>query len=154
MAASSSTNITGKAISAEPHLTDAEAFDQRIAEAWKKCNLLTLGIVLQIFLCETVLRSRVDGGGIRGYWSLLALNKLMEFVADEEETSEHDDQRHDHSFVPHEWPSHVSHVWNEEERRRLDDLKAHEKEYVALDKQKRYLPCHYFDYIGGTSTGA
>ena len=26
----------------------------------------------------------LDGGGIRGYWSLLALNKLMEFIALEE----------------------------------------------------------------------
>ncbi|KAI1850224.1 hypothetical protein JX266_004082 [Neoarthrinium moseri] len=72
-----------------------------------------------------------DGGGIRGYWSLLALKALMEEVQKVEK--ERDEGTHS-SFAPCAEPERVSHLRSEE--------------------YTHFLPCHYFDYIGGTSTGA
>lgn len=91
-----------------------------------------------------------DGGGIRGYWSLLALDKLMEYIAEVEGK----DQVH-HSFAPQDYPENVSQgPFTDEELRKLDEADAAEARCCALNKTRRYLPCHYFDYICGTSTGA
>ena len=67
----------------------------------------------------------LDGGGIRGYASLLILQQLMSEVVKKE--TECDAKTTSSSDSP----------------------------YVEADDSSRssYLPCHYFDYIGGTSTG-
>lgn len=95
-------------------------------------------------------RSYTDGGGIRGFWTLLVLARLMEYIAEEEKGCEDDSY---HSFHPQGFPSNVSHIMTEKESNELDHYESHEQ-YRALASSKRYLPCHYFDYIGGTSTGA
>ncbi|KAJ8125377.1 hypothetical protein O1611_g8262 [Lasiodiplodia mahajangana] len=69
----------------------------------------------------------LDGGGIRGYWSLLVLRALMQEIEEEERKQ---DQRVTSSFHPCEVPLNVS------------------------QKETAFLPCHYFDYVAGTSTGA
>ncbi|KAF2849951.1 FabD/lysophospholipase-like protein, partial [Plenodomus tracheiphilus IPT5] len=94
-----------------------------------------------------------DGGGIRGYWTLLVLERLVEYIAVEEEsyigvgTSEANggstsaQTPHPHSFYPMPFPENVVH---------------HEgvvKPYEELSPAERFLPCHYFDYICGSSTG-
>ncbi|KAF2973369.1 hypothetical protein GQX73_g231 [Xylaria multiplex] len=76
-----------------------------------------------------------DGGGVRGYWSLLVLQHLM-LVIKEFETAEDGTIRS--SFHPCEKPDNVSQLSN------LNNAAAYTP----------FLPCHYFDYIGGTSTGA
>ncbi|KAK8055780.1 hypothetical protein PG993_001007 [Apiospora rasikravindrae] len=70
-----------------------------------------------------------DGGGIRGYWSLLVLRSLMGKIKEIE-------RRHGtrHSFHPCEPPEVISQLGG-------GDFTP-------------FLPCHYFDLIGGTSTGA
>lgn len=73
----------------------------------------------------------------------------MEYIAEEEEAYEDDSF---HSFHPQVFPSNVSHVMTEKENNRLDHFDSHEH-FKALESNKRYLPCHYFDCIGGTSTG-
>ncbi|KAI0379889.1 FabD/lysophospholipase-like protein [Hypomontagnella monticulosa] len=83
-----------------------------------------------------------DGGGVRGYYSLLFAKKLMEYIEQEEkqrglmeiEGKHHrwEGNVHITSFYPCAEPSNVSH---------LDG------------NYKPFLPCHYFDYIAGTSTG-
>ncbi|KAI0860405.1 acyl transferase/acyl hydrolase/lysophospholipase [Xylaria cubensis] len=73
----------------------------------------------------------LDGGGIRGYWSLLVLGELMKLIKVEEE-SRHRPARS--SFHPYDEPRNVSRISQ------------------ALETP--FLPCHYFDYVGGTSTGA
>ncbi|KAK3684050.1 acyl transferase/acyl hydrolase/lysophospholipase [Podospora appendiculata] len=89
-----------------------------------------------------------DGGGIRGIFSLLVLKRLMEYVRLEEEAVPQDaeEQRLLHelspapissSFWPCEQPNHVSHI----------------RDQHNPQSYTRYLPCHYFDFICGTSTG-
>ncbi|KAK5110130.1 hypothetical protein LTR62_006264 [Meristemomyces frigidus] len=79
-----------------------------------------------------------DGGGIRGYWSLLALKALMDHVAEFEESDQ---------VVELEDGS----------GQRLDGRTRPNGgipfERHALPTPKRYLPCDYFDFVGGTSTG-
>ncbi|KAI0443750.1 acyl transferase/acyl hydrolase/lysophospholipase [Xylaria telfairii] len=79
-----------------------------------------------------------DGGGVRGYWSLLVLQHLMQVIRDIEVN--HDGATKS-SFHPCQRPENVSHLTNQDN---LDNP----TEYTP------FLPCHYFDYIGGTSTGA
>lgn len=66
------------------------------------------------------------------------------------------------SFHPHELDKNISHVENEGGNDRFsreeDEMNAGEPGEVAearkIPTEQRYLPCHYFDYIGGSSTGA
>lgn len=67
-----------------------------------------------------------DGGGVRGYFSLLVLEDLMREIQRQEQL----DGDIQHSFHPCDRPADF------------------------LGEDVPFLPCHYFDYIGGTSTGA
>lgn len=62
-----------------------------------------------------------------------------------------------HSFYPVEWPKNVSQKPYEiEEVHELTQASSNDPtaECRALKFSRRYLPCHYFDYIFGSSTGA
>ncbi|KAI1377436.1 FabD/lysophospholipase-like protein [Hypoxylon crocopeplum] len=84
-----------------------------------------------------------DGGGVRGYYSLLFILRLMQYIGKEENRlgMAHENnadtpganEKRITSFYPCDEPNNLSH---------LDD-----NEYTP------FLPCHYFDYIAGTSTG-
>ena len=69
-----------------------------------------------------------DGGGVRGYSSLLILKKVMEEVARIERELNPEATSSAHSPMVQPVPQPAA---------------------EAMD----YRPCHYFDYIGGTSTG-
>ncbi|KAL8331020.1 hypothetical protein RB593_001801 [Gaeumannomyces tritici] len=84
-------------------------------------------------------------GGIRGYYSLLHLKMLMEYIKYEERRQAeaknigNQPRPGSSSFHPCHEPDHVSHIT------------------VSPDNASsttHFLPCHYFDYVGGTSTGA
>lgn len=93
----------------------------------------------------------LDGGGIRGLWSLLALERLMENIADQEEQQ---NEKALHSFSPETWPGDLTQEpATDEEKRRYEVETDPERKLAATAKASRYLPCHYFDYIGGSSTG-
>ncbi|KAH7119029.1 acyl transferase/acyl hydrolase/lysophospholipase [Dendryphion nanum] len=64
----------------------------------------------------------LDGGGIRGYASLIILKRLMHEIAECEQRLQKEEGR---------VPGSMRHTFNEDE----------------------LLPCHYFDYMYGTSTG-
>lgn len=143
-----------------PNVVDVEAF-------WNSRSLLSLGIS-QPLLSRSVLvlveliRS-TDGGGIRGYWSLLMLEELMNKIEVEERKyrqngdSEEDDFDGLHSFFPEPWPKNVSHrpyEPDEEDELRRASSNDTTAECRALKPSRRFLPCHYFDYIFGSSTGA
>ncbi|KAK5662082.1 hypothetical protein OQA88_10196 [Cercophora sp. LCS_1] len=72
----------------------------------------------------------LDGGGIRGYSSLIILRALMREIASIEQTLE---------------PKALSSAHTE----RIDSDKI--PDHVL--RKGQYLPCHYFDYIAGTSVG-
>jgi hypothetical protein len=89
------------------------------------------------------------------------LNSLMEYI-EEVETElageEYNSLKGLHSFWPQELPPNVSHVpLNDEETQKLRDAEQnddHRARFRALRPSKRFLPCHYFDFIVGSSTGA
>ena len=94
-----------------------------------------------------------DGGGILSYWSLLALEKLMEYIAVEEERL--NDGESLHSFYPNDLPPNVSQIpLTEKEKRHIQEWDLEEDPVGKVPRTRRYLPCHYFDQIGGSSTGA
>ena len=85
-----------------------------------------------------------DGGGIRGYWTLLVLARLMEAIGDEERKQGAGENCSD-SFEPVPFPKHVTqHVRESSDQRQEDDFS---------DDTEKFLPCHYFDIICGSSTG-
>ena len=138
---------------AEPE--SMENLSESTPETWNSYNLLSLGdlIFFVTISMNTDQPSLTDGGGIRGYWSLLALDKLMEYIAVKEEKD--NDETHC-SFSPEGWPENVSQVpLTEEELNEVSNASNSSKARArATSKTRRYLPCHYFDYIGGSSTGA
>lgn len=92
----------------------------------------------------------LDGGGIRGYWSLLALQALIGYIGDEEEKG-----GIYHSFHPQDWPENVYQApLTEEEETATKAAYDSESKLRGLRRTRRYLPCHYFDHICGSSTGA
>ena len=77
----------------------------------------------------------LDGGGIRALCQLYIMQRLMKEVAKIE-------RRHQHSYSASS-----------------PFLKEYGTLYSGLPEvqksmgQSQYLPCHYFDYFGGTSMG-
>jgi hypothetical protein len=115
--------------------------------------------------------STSDGGGIRGYWSLKVLEKLMEHIGKYEmslakrnsEDRDRNAREGLHSFWPEYIPSNVTHVnkvylqEGEKDYSKYDETEADWTSPQHIGKwqtSRRYLPCHYFDYISGASTGA
>lgn len=75
----------------------------------------------------------------------------MGYIAEVEE----EDVTTYHSFSPQSWPRDVSQIpLTNEERNRVDEAESPEERARALPCTRRYLPCHYFDSICGSSTGA
>jgi hypothetical protein len=72
----------------------------------------------------------LDGGGIRAYSSLIVLRALMKQIENIEKN------------LKPEAPSSAA-----TDRISRKDIPDH------VFGEGKYLPCHYFDYIGGTSTG-
>lgn len=87
---------------------------------------------------------------MRGLWTLYVLQNLMEAIAEKEEAN-----KNLHSFCPWSWPPELaSDLDDVEAQKTLDAGDCDEDKLRALRSDRRYLPCHYFDYICGTSTGA
>ncbi|KAF4342803.1 calcium-independent phospholipase A2-gamma [Fusarium beomiforme] len=77
-----------------------------------------------------------DGGGVRGYASLLILKRIMTRIRTLE--LQHPDYRAtSSSFYP----------WMRTPENGSNEVNTN------LERVDEYLPCHYFDYVAGTSTG-
>lgn len=60
-----------------------------------------------------------------------------------------------HSFWPQPWPDNVSQVPpGRNLRTKKEEANNPEAQWRLLPPAQRYLPCHYFDYVGGSGTGA
>lgn len=66
----------------------------------------------------------------------------------------HKEGEHLHSFCPLPYPPFASQVRLTSTEERYGRVHYKDDGIEALDPARRYLPCHYFDLIGGTSTGA
>lgn len=90
----------------------------------------------------------LDGGGIRGYSSLIILRELMEKVRIIETRDLSDKEKESHSsYDPHKYMPCVQNV----EATSTDAVNIEKK--ASCGRSCRYIPAHYFDYVGGTSTG-
>lgn len=78
----------------------------------------------------------LDGGGVRGYSSLLILKRLMKEIEALERSAD-----------PNATSSAYSPLVDFSLEETLDSIPNDNKH------RSQYLPCHYFDYIAGTSTG-
>ena len=79
-----------------------------------------------------------------------------EAAEDRDEISEeHDGKKVHHSFWPQPWPENVSQVPpNRDVKKKIEESYNREARRRAIPPAQRYLPCHYFNYICGSSTGA
>ena len=84
----------------------------------------------------------LDGGGIRGYSALLILQELMNVIKNLERS--HPDGAAESSYHPLPWnPLYAT-----------DSRTGGQADPGSQNAESaRWLPCHYFDYIAGTSTG-
>lgn len=99
---------------------------------------------------STILKAHpcTDGGGIRGFSSLIILRELMQHVRDVEtrHLSEEDKKMHS-SYDPDEYIPCIRNCHDE------DNSTDNAEGSKECGECCRYIPAHYFDYIGGTSTG-
>ena len=97
---------------------------------------------------------------MRGIWSLMTVCRLMQFIAEEEERME-SLESHGHrgaahtpcsSFRPLAFPANLmieDDTRASDSTRRVESLRCPSH----ITPSHRYLPCHYFDFVGGSSTG-
>lgn len=107
---------------------------------------------------EKNLLTKTDGGGIRGYGSLLILRQLMMEIGDEEARLGADDGLGESSFAPREYkPRRRGSLNDAEYSNDFEPTPTREVNRdgstVRLPNSSLFLPCHYFNYAGGTSTG-
>ena len=79
----------------------------------------------------------------------------MGYIATEEGQLDEDEEVL-HSFHPLDLPDDVSQLPLDatEERRNITNASDADGRCRAMHKTRRFLPCHYFDFICGSSTGA
>ncbi|MCJ1465973.1 hypothetical protein MMC07_004592 [Pseudocyphellaria aurata] len=91
-----------------------------------------------------------DGGGIRGLGSLFILRELMNKIGDEEKKIDQGNGSAASSFWPCLYkPTHLK----RKHTNNLEDEIPSATNANDLPNSSLYLPCHYFDYAAGTSTG-
>ena len=110
---------------------------------------------MQLFIPVYFTDHKVDGGGIRGYGSLLILQDLMEKIGELEKQYGGAES----SFAPcvYKPTKPGSGETNREMKRFSTASKSSSLVATELDEPPSnsalFLPCHYFTYAAGTSTG-
>ena len=92
---------------------------------------------------------RIDGGGIRGYSALLIIQKLMEAIGRRESI-------YPDGPASSDGPAKSSYHPLAPPRKTPDEATISNMDNAAegcITDSSPWLPCHYFDYMAGTSTG-
>ena len=118
-------------------------FLERINKPSPRHAIFSFFIQLLADTCHAYLSQRTDGGGIRGYSALLILQELMKAIGRRERT--HPDGTANSSYYPLMPPPKTP---EETAKRRMDNVAED-----CVTESSPWLPCHYFDYMAGTSTG-
>ena len=95
----------------------------------------------------------LDGGGIKGVSSLLILRQLMFRISEIERAQE---PHAPSSVFPLDYRPPIRHAHVQAVRHTTTFSRVepgHERVIGPLAPTSEYLPCHYFDYIAGSSTG-
>jgi hypothetical protein len=97
----------------------------------------------------------LDGGGIRGYSSLIIIRQIMRSIKKIEEEELPPDLSEQHSsYYPEPYTPCINNGDSSIQSNVTSTTKVQSDEISSCGSEDcRYLPCHYFDYIGGTSTG-
>lgn len=115
---------------------------------WKSKTLLTFGLFTPFIECCWLLIPCADGGGVRGYSSLLILRELMDQIK-RLETREANPAESSAHPLQHRAREPLQPV-----RTRTSTLRPNRDSTSSVaEARSQFLPAHYFDYIGGTSTG-
>lgn len=88
----------------------------------------------------------VDGGGIRGYSALLILQALMKAIGRMERKYASGSSKVESSYHPLSPLSPAPRMATDINSKARNDEPAN-------TESSPWLPCHYFDYVAGTSTG-
>lgn len=143
----------------------AEFFAHRLRrEEWTKQAIISFGEPTDVLNMALILIYETDGGGIRGYGSLLILKELMNKIGDEEKRSNLEGGAAHSSFFPclfrpikAEPGQKVSpsatplHPVRSSESSESSIVVA--SSCANLPNSSLFYPCHYFTYAAGTSTG-
>ncbi|MCJ1345701.1 hypothetical protein MMC31_003910 [Peltigera leucophlebia] len=129
------------------------------ANPWIPKYLLTLGKTANIphVKAQFTHRHFPDGGGVRAYSTLLIIRELMEVIA---QIEQQDMIPANSSATPFSLSFEQEEAANHDSTR-MAGLSPITSPITSVSKKtpdtgdisSRFLPCHYFDYIGGTSTG-
>jgi len=114
---------------AQQSIHTATTRSSREDNPWSRKTLLTL-----------------DGGGVRGYSSLLILRAVMIEIEDTEK--QHDPRAFSSVYPLTPRPRRLVQVDTSQRPNGSPQIPASDQTTTS-----NYLPCHYFDYIAGTSTG-
>lgn len=117
-------------------------------EEWEKQAIVSFGEPEpSIRLATKTNPTDLDGGGIRGLGSLLILQELMNKVGDEEKRMDREDGRAESSFSPCLYKPTYRNA------RDMEEQISSAENIESLPNSSLFLPCHYFTYAVGTSTG-
>ena len=113
---------------------------------WESKTILTFGKFTALADIANGSNPSADGGGIRGLSSLLILQKLMTAIQEVERREPSAD-----SSV-HPLPQRTRRrASSQANSTQTSTIRSHDSQ--APETPFMFLPAHYFDYIGGTSTG-
>lgn len=116
-------------------------------DPWSRDTVLTLGVWRNDLETDELLIMCADGGGVRGYSSLLILKAIMARVEAHEQRLDSNVECSAHPFQ-HRKCERIPPAPT-----RASTLRPNERNAAVAEANPKFLPAHYFNYIGGASTG-
>ncbi len=132
-------------------------FAHRLQRAeWNKQAVISFGTRKFIWHKEQDTDRVIDGGGVRGLGSLFILQELMNKIGDEEKSRGGPEA--ESSFAPREYRPMPNADINTRSSPSGNESSIEPEDIVptpthGVPNSSLFLPCHYFNYAAGTSTG-